>query len=87
MPDEKQKNAPSGRVELVEHAVITDAEPELVSACQPVMRKNVEATPHVVHFVLNGLLNMGGQSIETTAECWRPDLKGGGHGYCGCRVR
>src|SRR6266542_2851122 len=87
MPDVKQRDAPSGRVEFVEHSVITDAEPELVSACQPVMGKRVEPSSHFVHLVLNDLLNLGRQCIKATAECWRPDLKGGSHGYYGCRVR
>ena len=87
VPDVKQQDAARGYVEFVEHAVITDAEPKLVSACQPVMGKRVEPSPHFVHLVLNVLLNLGRQRIKATAECWRPDLKGGSHGYCGCRVR
>ena len=87
VPDVKQQDTSTGRVEFVEHSVITNAEPEFVSACQPVMGKRVEPSPHLVHLVFNGLLNLGRQSIKATAECWRPDLKGGRHGYCGCRVR
>src|SRR5438045_9170089 len=44
-----------------------------------VMGKKVEATPHVVHFVLNGLLNMGGhrnhgRMLATRLEGRRPRL-------------
>jgi hypothetical protein len=51
-------------VEFIDHAVITDAHPELRPPLQAVVGKRRQAGAQVIHLALRGLLDWGGQSVE-----------------------
>jgi len=51
-------------IEFINHAVITDAHPELRPPRKAVMRTRRQTGAHVIHLALDGLPDCGGQSVE-----------------------
>jgi hypothetical protein len=66
----------SFHVEFVNHAIITDAQPERVHAWHPVMAEAAEIHPQFVNLSLNARLKICWQGEKTAVESVGTNLRG-----------
>jgi len=70
-----EEQPPARHIELVEHAVIPDAQSIFGTSGQAMVGISAEPGAHLIHLALYGVLYSGGQLVEGLAVGMRPDLK------------
>jgi hypothetical protein len=78
--DVQQKNPALSNIELVKHSVIAHTQAAFRPTCQAVMGVGSQSLAHFIHPVLDGDLNLVGQTVVLATKSGRPDLQRGRHG-------
>ena len=80
MADVVEMDVTLPQVELVEYAIIADAQLEFRPALESLVGKRFQSCAHFIHFALHWVTGGLWQRIKRFRKGRRPNLKRGGHG-------